>query len=170
MDDLVPSEPHRHTMERLEAAKRLTEKGVEYWLARDLGPILGYQIWQNFEGVIQRAVDALTANGKEPSHQIMPTHKLMGTGQKAKDFFLSRAASYLIAMNGDPSKPEVAAAQIYFAVKARQMEVSAQTTADRKRLEAREKVSVAHKLVSGVAHDAGVQNNMQAVFHGARFT
>jgi DNA-damage-inducible protein D len=39
---------------------------------------------------------------------------------------LSRYAAYLVAMNGDPGKLEVAQAQAYFAVKAREAEVSQQ--------------------------------------------
>ena len=167
------AQPHRHTMERLEAAKRVTEDGIDYWFARDIGPILGYPTWQNFEPAITRAEEALRASGRDPSHQIMPTHRMMerggGAQTEGRDYFLTRGASYLIAMNGEPSKPEVAAAQIYFAAKARQMEVIEEKSADQKRLDAREKVSVAHRLVSGVAQDAGVQSRMQAVFHGARF-
>lgn len=173
MTDVIPAEPHRHTMERLEAAKRITSDGVEYWMARELGPILGYDGWRDFEAVMKRAADALTANGLDPSHQIVPTRKLMEVGKGAtnegRDFFVTRAASYLIAMNGAPSKPEIAAAQIYFAVKTRQMEVHDRDAADRKRIDARDKVTKAFKLVSGVAQDAGVQSKMQAVFHGARF-
>jgi hypothetical protein len=43
--------------------------------------------------------------------------------QAREDFELSRFACYLVAMNGDPRKPEIAAAQAYFAIRTRQAEV-----------------------------------------------
>ena len=49
MPEFVPAEAHRHTMERLEAAKRVTSEGVEYWMAREIGPILGYEAFAKFE-------------------------------------------------------------------------------------------------------------------------
>lgn len=165
--------PHRHTMERLESAKQTTENGVEYWYARDIGPILGYPTWQNFEPAVRRAEDALRASGRDPSQQIMPTHRMMERGGGAltegRDYFLTRGASYLIAMNGDPAKPEVAAAQIYFAVKARRMEVEDQSAKDVKRLELREKVSNSARKVSGAAREAGVSNKRQGIFHEQRY-
>lgn len=174
MSDLVSAEPLRHVMEALEAAKHFTDEGYEYWEARELGPILGYPIWQSFMGLIEKASAALAANGKDPSHQISPVTKLMEVGRGArvegKDYWLSRAASYLITINGDPTgRPEIGAAQIYFATKTRQMEILEQDNADRKRLSARDKVTKAFKVVSEVAQAAGVQNRMQAVFHGGRF-
>lgn len=39
------------------------------------------------------------------------------------DFHLTRFAAYLVAMNGDPNKSEVAAAQAYFAIRTREAEV-----------------------------------------------
>lgn len=172
-DDLTTSGAYRDTMARLEAAKYLTENGGEYWKARDIHHLLGYAVWDKFEPVVARAVDALRANKVEPSHHIAQTSKMMGLGRGAQregvDYFLSRVACSLIAMNGDPSKPEIAACQAYFVVQTRRMELTDQSNGDEKRLEMREKVSKSFKLVSGVAKDAGVRNTMQGVFHDARY-
>ena len=54
-------------MERLEAAKRTSKSGVDYWMARELGPILGYLVWGKFEPVVLRAAAALRADGRDPS-------------------------------------------------------------------------------------------------------
>ena len=54
---------------------------------------------------------------KNPSHQ---------GGRPQEDYRLTRTAAYLLAMNGDPNKPEVAAAQMYFARKTREAELRAE--------------------------------------------
>ena len=165
---------HRATMERLEAIKHLSSSsGKEYWLAREIQEVLGYQQWREFEGVIDRARNAFLTNSVDPSHQIVSTHKLMGVGKGAQktgtDYFLNRAACYLIAMNGDPSKAQIGAAQAYFAVQTRRAELNDAGNEDAKRLELREKVTASFKRVSGVAQDAGVDGKMQGVFHDARY-
>lgn len=52
----------------------------------------------------------------------MGSHKRVKAGEgytQRKDVHLDRMAAYLVAMNGDPNKPEVAAAQAYFAMQTR---------------------------------------------------
>lgn len=171
--ELASRKEYQATMGSLEAVKKQSSKGEEFWMARVIAPILGYPTWREFEAVIERARAAFLGNGVDPSHQIVPTHKLMGVGKGAQvsgtDYFLSRAACYLIAMNGDPSKAEIAGAQAYFAVQTRVAELAQAGSEDAKRLELRTKVSQSFKRVSGVAQEAGVRNQMQALFHDARY-
>jgi DNA-damage-inducible protein D len=169
---LMEAPRYRATMEKLETVKHVTAEGLEFWFAREVYPILGYAGWREFEGVMERARESFKSNGVDPSHHIVRTHKMMGLGKGAQrevdEYFLSRPACYLIAMNGDPSKPEVAAAQAYFAIKTRQMEVlEQQESPDQKRVGARERVTHSFRRVSGAAKDAGVQR--QALFHDARY-
>ena len=37
-----------------EAHAHQTESGIEYWMARDLQPLLGYKQWRNFDHLIKR--------------------------------------------------------------------------------------------------------------------
>lgn len=161
---------YRQTIENLERLKRLGPQGEEFWYAREIHSVLGYPVWDKFEPVIDRASESLKANGIDVPLHIAQTSKMMGVGQGAQrrgiDYFLSRAAAYLIAMNGDPSKPEIAAAQAYFTIQTRRQELEDE---DQKRLELRDKVAQSHKLVSGIAQDAGVRGVMQGVFHDARY-
>jgi len=170
----LPDNPkYRNTMQRLENLRHLSRSGSEYWCAREIQAILGYAEWRNFEGVIDRARSSMMVNDISPSHHIVETNKMMKIGnagqREMREFFLSRAACYLIAMNGDPSKPEIAAAQAYFAVQTRAAEIAHARSEDEKRLELREKVTQSFKTVSGVAKEAGVPSKKQPIFHDARY-
>jgi DNA-damage-inducible protein D len=162
---------YKHTMQKLESVKRQNSQGDDYWVGREIHVILGYPAWDKFMPVINRAIESLRSNGIEPSHHIAETSKLVEVGdggkRRVKEFFLSRGACYLIAMNGDPSKPEIAGAQQYFASQTRTAELLAKLEADRHRLRLREKVTVAAKRVGDAAKDAGVERF--ALFHNARF-
>lgn len=108
------------------------EDGVEYWLARDLMEPLGYTQWRNFETAIKRAMASCEVNEMPVVSYFAETSKIVptGIGQKAvKDYKLTRYACYLIAQNGDPNKPEIALAQVYFVVQTRRQELIEQRCA-----------------------------------------
>lgn len=104
-----------------DSIRRTRPDGTEYWSARDLMPLMGYSTWQHFEVPIQRA--RRSAENQGANVQTLFTGSRKNTaGRPAEDFELSRFAAYLVAMNGDPNKPEVAAAQAYFAVRTHEAE------------------------------------------------
>lgn len=103
--------------------KRTDENG-EYWLAREMQPFLGYSKWQSMEQLVGRAKTSCLNNGCVPDHHFTAISNCSSVGTKpAEDVRLTRYACYLVAMNGDPNKAEVAAAQNYFAVMTRAAEV-----------------------------------------------
>lgn len=108
--------------------KRTDERG-EYWSARDLMPLMGYPAWREFAAVIDRAKLAATNQGLVADDLFGVDPKKTG-GRPREDYRLTRFAAYLVAMNGDPRKAEVAAAQAYFAVRTRQAETSSATVAE----------------------------------------
>ncbi|BAT56955.1 DNA-damage-inducible protein (plasmid) [Nostoc sp. NIES-3756] len=104
--------------------KNIDEQGNEYWLARELMPILGYQQWRRLEDAINRAIAACKNIGIESENHFLPALAKSTGGRPGEDFKLSRYGCYLTAMNGDSRKPEIAAAQNYFAVKTREAELA----------------------------------------------
>ncbi len=94
----------------------------EYWLARELMPLLGYARWQKFEGAIERAILSCKNSQNDAPKHFLP-EAVKSQGRTAIDYRLSRYGAYLIALNGDPRKDEIAAAQNYFVAKTREAEV-----------------------------------------------
>jgi DNA-damage-inducible protein D len=105
--------------------KQVDEDGNEYWLARELQPLLGYTQWRRFEETIERAKLACQNSGvNQQEHFIHLPGSATGKGRFGDNYQLTRYACYLTAMNGDPRKPEIAAAQTYFAIKTRMAETA----------------------------------------------
>lgn len=156
-----------------ESLKQINRHFAEFWSARDLQPLLGYSQWRRFEDAIKRAIISCEQSGNKSGHHFAGAGKMIDTGKGAvrsvDDYQLSRFACYLIAQNGDPRKPSIAAAQKYFAIQTRRQELTDQFAADLERLDMRKQVAEEFKQLSGAARQAGVENRMFGVFHDAGY-
>ena len=133
------------------------EVGVEFWLARDLQGVLGYDTWRRFEDVVERAVTACENAGYDPGDHFVRVGKMVPLGSGAQrevdDYALTRYACYLIAQNGDPAKEPIAFAQTYFAIQTRKQELIEQRLVEVERLSAREKLRGSEKELSGMIYE-----------------
>ncbi len=161
MELFMSDDISKYDSKTFESIKKINSKsGEEYWEARELATVLGYLRWENFENVITKASMSMANMGTDVSDNFREVTKMVEVGSNAvrptKDVFLSRYACYIIAMNGDPSKEEIAAAQAYFAHQTRKQELNEIESKDKKRLDARHKLSESDKVLSSVVMNRGV--------------
>ena len=135
---------------------------VEFWYARELMVLLGYERWENFDKAIQRAMDSCEVSGIAVENHFREVTKMvpLGSGSKrsVKDYMLTRYACYLIAQNGDPRKEEIAFAQGYFAVQTRKQELIEERIVLNERTEARERLRESEKRLSQNIYERGVDD------------
>ena len=162
---------------RFEDIKIIRADRSEYWLARELSPVLGYSKWENFSKVIDRAMLACRNSGFEIADHFPDIRKMVDIGsrtkRRVKDFELSRYACYLIVQNGDPRKEVIAFGQTYFAIQTYRQEVADrfnQLDEDNKRLVIRGDIKQWNQMLAEAARDAGVITNEEfAVFQNAGY-
>ena len=135
---------------------------IEFWYARDLMPLLGYERWENFDKAVNRAMESCETSGIEVSDHFREVTKMvaLGSGSKRniKDYMLTRYACYLIAQNGDPKKEEIAFAQSYFAVQTRKQELIEERISLIERTEARGRLRESEKRLSQNIYERGVDD------------
>jgi DNA-damage-inducible protein D len=145
--------------------------GTDAWHARELMPRLGYANWQNFREAIRRAYQSCESAGIDPEVNFLvgdgsqpwrpdevftaPSKNPQG-GRPGEDVILTRRAAFLVVMNGDPSKPEIAFGQQYFAVSTRTLEVIQKRVAEAARLQAREKLTETESRFQGILYEHDV--------------
>ena len=110
-----------------EAIKHIDEENREYWLARELMPVLEYSKWERFYNAILNAIIACEQSGFNVNDHFPTTGKMVQLGSKTcrmiVDYKLSRYACYLIVLNCDPRKKVIALAKTYFAIQTRKQEI-----------------------------------------------
>lgn len=114
--------------------RRIDKSGREYWTARELMAHLGYARWSDVDTGIDRAItsitNAISVSAAHTNIEPILTKARVGFGDREiEDYRLTRYGAYVWAMNCDPRKPEIAAAQSYFAVRTREAEITQQKTA-----------------------------------------
>jgi DNA-damage-inducible protein D len=158
----------------LESIKGVSSKtGVFYWRARDLQDKLGYDTWERFHGVVERAMHSCQESGIPVQKHFRETAKMVSVGSGAMrsvvDYFLSQHGAHLVAMGGDTSKPEIAFAQMYFSVQTMKQEAYEQMSDEDRRIELRDRVKTHFKKLSGAAVNSGVTTPKMSIFHAAGY-
>lgn len=139
-----------------------------FWYARQLMKLLGYENYNNFQRPIGRAINTFTTLEIPISEGFVQVDRVID-GATCSDYKLTRFACYLVAMNGDTNKPQVAAAQLYFASIAdiiRQIHSNADSVA---RVQIRDDLSQKERSLSGVVKAAGVIAERYGLFHNAGY-
>lgn len=133
------------------------ENGNTYWWQSDLMAALGYESPSAFTKPISKAMQACTVIGVSVPDSFAHA-KREEDGELVDDCKLSRFACYLVAMNADPRKPQVAKAQAYFAGMTEVARKALNDMAGLERVLIRDEMTDAEKMLSSAAKAAGVQN------------
>ncbi|MCX6086094.1 MAG: DNA damage-inducible protein D, partial [Caldiserica bacterium] len=136
------------------------KNGVEFWLARDLQVLLGYDEWRNFAKVVEKAKIACASSHQVVADHFVDVNKMVSLGSGSKrdveDMLLTRYASYLIALNCDPRKESFAFAQSYFEVQTHKQETLEKRIQLTERILARQRLKETETELSKLIYERGV--------------
>jgi DNA-damage-inducible protein D len=133
------------------------ENGSRFWHARDFMSMLGYDSFDTFEKAINKAIRACSTLNIPLVDAIRPIEREIN-GAQERDYRLSRFGCYLVAINGDVKKPQVAAAQAYFVTLAEAFRRYVQQAENVDRLLVRDDIALQDRSLASVASRAGVDN------------
>jgi DNA-damage-inducible protein D len=140
----------------------IPDTNIEFWFARELQGVLGYDRWENFKKVIDKSIIACKNSWIDVSDHFRDVTKMVKIGSGAErpidDIMLTRYACYLIAQNGDPRKDPIAFAQSYFAIQTRKQEIVEERIRLHERLQARQKLKESETELSRNIYERGVDH------------
>jgi DNA-damage-inducible protein D len=138
------------------------------WSARWLMKWLGYESYASFQKAIGRAMQTCSTMEFSIAEHFKAV-SLTVDGAVQDDFDLTRFACYITAMNGDPRKPEIAAAQVHFASMTETVRILYSDPGNIDRIRLRDEISQNEKALSGVVKSAGVIPERYGLFHNAGY-
>jgi DNA-damage-inducible protein D len=150
-----------------ESIMHTTQDGVEFWLARELQPLLWYTQRRNFLETLEKAKKSCNNSWEAISDHFADVSKTLNMPKNAQkeieDTMLTRYACYLVAQNGDPRKSQIAFAQTYFATQTRKFELIEQRLQLFERIVARKKLSETETELSKVIFEQTKNNQNFAI-------
>lgn len=125
------------------------ENGIRYWLASELCEMLGYADYKSFLKSINKAISVCTSLNMQIYQHFIPLED--------GDYRLTRFACYLVTMNADAKKENVAKAQVYFASLADAIQEYIEQE-QIERIAIRGKIKETNTSLTSTAKRAGVEN------------
>jgi DNA-damage-inducible protein D len=132
------------------------ENGRIYWYASDFIRWLGYKEYSHTMPPINKALGVCVSLPNIIMVEHFRDEVRVLDGKQVKDYKLSRFACYLVAMNSDVKKPQVAKAQAYFAAFTASIQEFVKSRDDIERVPLRKDISDREKALSSTARKAGV--------------
>ncbi len=154
------------SIQKFEDAGR--ENGVRYWYAHEFMRSLGYDSWPNFQRVLTKAMGSCVKLGLDPTESFIP-ETLIEDGKELRTYRLSRFACFLVSMHGDSRKEEVSTAKAVLAAIADRLIQERIHEHDLDRIETRDDLKLAERVLSGAAQSAGLENSQFGIFKDAGF-
>ena len=143
--------------------KHIDENGNEYWNTRELSKGMGYERYDKFKPVIEKAKTQMENTGINPDdHMSQSGHMVQigsGTTREVDDYHVDRRGAYTIAVNADPHKSEVAYAKEYFIQKTAKAEVMEQRLDTLDRINNRNANSIQNKKLRNALLTRDVEPN-----------
>lgn len=134
------------------------ENGFTFWLASEFVLLLGYESLKAAQKPIDKAMTACNTLTVPIIENFIHLQNIDEAGKSSFDFKLSRFACYLVAMNSDVRKPNVAQAQAYFATIAGAIQDHINESKEIERLIVRGEIAGMESSIHRAAKNAAVEN------------
>jgi DNA-damage-inducible protein D len=162
-----PQSPRR--ISPFETIRHTDEQGADYWIARELMPMLGYSNWQDFAITIDRAIEDCQRSGRNVEGNFRDLPKKSGRGRPGKDYHLTRYACRLVVMASRTQDAIAAHARTYFSdqveavetMDAQLMAIEAMIRQAMLRAQTRDRLSASYDQLEAVASAMGMKTSSQ---------